>query len=252
MSLTGPPYPADPGPDSNAIGNFEIGVSQIGTIPPFNVWKTIISQYANSPIITGLILQAFNDTLDRTKDFDLFYDNIWNIATAVGRGLDIWGRIVGVNRVLKVANVAYFGFQEALPGALTFGEGVFYNGQPVTSNFALTDDAYRTLILAKAMANITNGSIPAINQILLALFPGRGNCYVTEGNQILDSWFGFQESITAKTFGEGVFYNGSPSFGGMFMTYTFEFPLTPLELAIVGNSGVLPKSTGVSASVVIL
>jgi len=38
----------------------------------------------------------------------------------------------------------------------------------------------------------------------------------------------------------------------MMMTYTFEFPLSPVELAIVQNSGVLPKPTGVAATVVIL
>lgn len=38
----------------------------------------------------------------------------------------------------------------------------------------------------------------------------------------------------------------------MTMTYTFTFALTPVELAIVLNSGVLPKPTGVAASVVLL
>jgi Protein of unknown function (DUF2612) len=36
------------------------------------------------------------------------------------------------------------------------------------------------------------------------------------------------------------------------ITYTFEFALTPVELAIVQQSGVLPTPTGVAASVVIL
>ena len=38
----------------------------------------------------------------------------------------------------------------------------------------------------------------------------------------------------------------------MTMTYTFEFALTPVEQAIVEQSGVLPRPTGVSSSVVII
>ena len=37
----------------------------------------------------------------------------------------------------------------------------------------------------------------------------------------------------------------------MVMTYTFDFPLSPVEIAIVSQSGVLPRSTGVSATIVI-
>ena len=36
----------------------------------------------------------------------------------------------------------------------------------------------------------------------------------------------------------------------MTMTYTFRFPLTPVQLAIVQNSGVLPRTSGVAATVV--
>ena len=53
--MSGPDYPPSPGPDSNSIGNFVIGVSTIGDIPPFNYLRTIISQYANSEILTRLI-----------------------------------------------------------------------------------------------------------------------------------------------------------------------------------------------------
>lgn len=248
-SGTGPPYPPDPVSGSNGIGQFQIGFSQIGDIPPFLIWSTIISQYANSPRIYN-IAGSLNQALDQTEDFDNFYDQIWNIQTAVDYGLDIWGRIVGVSRTLEVSVGSWFGFAEASPGSDTFGQGAFYSGAALTSNYNLTDDAYRTLIFAKAAANITNGSIPAINQILLNLFPHRGNAYVTEGQQNIP-YFGFAESINASGFNQAPFYSGA-SLGNMSMTYTFEFQLTPVELAIVQQSGVLPKPVGVSASVVIL
>lgn len=201
---------------SNGIGQFIIGVSAIGTLPPFDYRKTIISQYANSDVLTQLI-ENFNGYIDQTQNFEAFFDLIWNVDTAQGYGLDVWGRIVGVSRALRVVGgQEYLGFSEAGIGANPFNQLPFYLGATLTSNFQLSDDAYRVLIFAKALSNISDGSIPSINQILRNLFPNRGNCYVADG---LD----------------------------MTMTYTFDFILTPVELAIVEQSGVLPKSTGVQA-----
>lgn len=219
MAETGPPYPPGPLPGSNGIGQFEIGVSPIGTIAPFSVWQTVISEYANSPRLIQLI-KNIDAYLDQSANLDAFFDLVLNVDTAIGYGLDVWGRIVGVSRVLQVVVGDWFGFAEAMPGVDTFGQGAFFSGASLTNNFALSDEAYRRVILAKAAANITNGSIPAINQILLSLFPHRGNCYVTDGLN-------------------------------MTMTYFFTFPLSPVELAIVQQSGVLPKPTGVSATVVV-
>lgn len=216
--MTGPAYPKESS-DSNAIGNFIIGVSVIGDLPTFDVWKTIIAQYANSPVLTRLI-ENMDAYLDPTLNFQNFYDQVFNVITAFGHGLDVWGRIVGVSRVLSVpGSDEYLGFEEALPGSEPFNQAPFFSGQQVTNNFILSDGAYRTLIFVKALANICDGSIPAINQILLNLFPNRGNCYVVDN---LD----------------------------MTMAYKFEFALSPVELAIIAQSGALPKSTGVSVSVI--
>lgn len=182
-----------------------------------DVTQTIISQYGQSPTINALI-NAMNQWLDPSTDIDAFYNDIWNVDTATGIGLDIWGRIVGVGRVLQVATTGkFFGFDEATNvSADPFNTSPFYSGQQINSNFILGDDGFRVLILAKALANISNGSIPAINQILLSLFPGRGNCYIADGLN-------------------------------MTMTYTFTFPLTPVEAAIVSQSGILPRMTGVAS-----
>jgi len=219
--VTGPLYPPGPAPGSNAIGSFQIGVSPIGDIPLLDPLDTVISQYANSPR-TDAVIETFGQAVDQTENIDAFYDLIWNIESAVGYGLDVWGRIVGVTRTLTVASSVFFGFEQQSPTVDVFGPGgvsPFYVGVPATSNYQLTDSAFRTLIFAKALANICDGSIPAINQVLMSLFPNRGNCYVTDGED-------------------------------MTMTYTFRFFLTPVEQAIVSQSGVLPKPAGVEASVV--
>lgn len=220
--MSGPPYPhPNPTPGSNAIGRFAIGISPVGDIPPFDVWTTIISQYANGAVLPQLC-QNMALYIDPTRDFDAFFDTVWNVITAQGLGLDIWGRIVGVTRVIQLAapGQSFFGFNESGdPVQRTgFGQGPFFSGQALTNNFTLSDDAFRTLILAKALANICDGSIPAINQILINLFPGQGNCYVIDN-------------------------------GDMTMVYKFDFVLSATQSAII-QSGVLPRPSGVSTSIV--
>lgn len=190
-----------------------------------NFEQTILSQYANSPTIVQLITNM-NAYIDPKTNIDNFYNLMWNIDTAVGYGLDVWGRIVGVGRVLQISTTDYFGFTGSSGASgLEFNQAPFYAGQPTTGNYSLLDGAYRTLILAKALANISDASIPSINQILINLFgptgllPVAGNSYVTDG---LD----------------------------MTMTYTFGSALDPVQTAIVFQSGVLPKPCGVLATVV--
>lgn len=186
-----------------------------------NVAQTEISQYANSPVVVSLI-NSMNAALDPSTNLENFYNQIWNINTAVGYGLDLWGRIVGVQRVLQVSNTVYLGTTG--PNG-TSGDSMnvapFYAGGQLTSNYALSDNDFRTLILAKAASNICNGSIPAINQILMALFGASGQCWCTDGQN-------------------------------MTMTYTFYFTPSAVQLAIIDQSGVLPRPCGVSVTVAIL
>ena len=355
MTDTGPPYPPAP-PIALPAGPYKTMVAEDGTLIPFDWRRTIISQYANSPILTGMI-ERLAQSIDQKPNFDAFVADIWDLDTAQGIGLDIWGRIVGVERTLEIASGDYLGFEEALPGseafndagypttygagtpggyavfagwgfaeaeARTFGEesfgiygvitpgsppvavpgkeasvfgGPFYTGQNLLSEYRLDDTDYRRLIYGKAAANICDGSIPSINRILLMLFPGRGNCFVTDcpplvpylgfheavpgaltysdagglaGGYTAYAGFGFKEA-GGYPFGQASFglyaYNvqgqtvvQSSSFGGPFfsgeitprmtMTYTFEFPLSLVDYAIVARSGVLPKPVGVAATIV--
>lgn len=188
-----------------------------------DISETILSQYQNSPG-WRTIIQSFADAVDPEDFFDLWYDNVWNPSTAIGIGLDIWGRIVGVGRVLQVTTAGYIGFEEAEgSGASTsiraFNQGILYSGQQTTSNVALTDDAFRSLIFAKAAANITDCSIASLNAILMNLFGYAGKSYVIDN-------------------------------GNMAMTYRFEFVPNPVQLSIIYRSGVLPQPSGVEVNYV--
>jgi len=180
-----------------------------------NVSDTILAQYANSPSLCTII-EGFNQAVDPRSIINNWYDNVWNPQTATGWGLDVWGRIVGVSRVLKVTETNFFGFSQGAPDSKTFGSGTFYNGGAVTSNYSLSDDAFRRLIFAKAAANIWDGSIPALNAILMQLFGDEGVCYVADNQD-------------------------------MTITLAFEFAPTPVGISIIA-SGILPRPSGVRYS----
>lgn len=182
-----------------------------------NISQTILSQYANSPALCGII-DAWNQALDPAALIDQWYALVWNVKTAQGYGLDVWGRIVGVSRVLSIESVDYLGWREA--NDLTeegFDQAPWYSGSDATSNYRLSDDGYRQLIYAKAFANISDGSVLSINTILTTLFAGQGDAYVRDN-------------------------------GDMTMTYVFRFVPTDVQVSIIQNSGVLPRPAGVGIS----
>ena len=94
------------------------------------------------------------------------------------------------------------------------GRFIFYNGVQSTTTIALTNDAYRKLIMVKAMANITDCSIEELNKMLLYLFEGSGQPFVAD-------------------------------IGQMTMIYVFPFDLSPSERSIIVDASVIPRPSGV-------
>ncbi|HWE98812.1 MAG TPA: DUF2612 domain-containing protein [Caulobacteraceae bacterium] len=151
-----------------------------------NIERTVIQQYGASTALLSLI-DNFNEAVDPGEDIDAWYADVWSLATAQGYGLDLWGRIVDVPRILTVS-----------------GYG----------NYSLSDPAYLTLIYAKALSNISDGSIRTFNQILMTLFPGVGDCYVVDN---LD----------------------------MTMSVILPFTPTAVQYAMIALPGLLPRPAGV-------
>lgn len=194
-------------------------------VADFDWRETLMTQYANSPTICELIERFHGATVLATqRAAEQFYSMIWNIDTAVGYGLDVWGKIIGVSRQLQVSgNVAYLGFKEQYAESTQKIGPQPFNVAPMrpstTDNgvYKLDDDAYRLLILSKAMSNITDCSIPSINRLLSYLFKDRGRAYVVDY---------FDRSIGLH----------------------FDFQLTAIDLAILSNTDVMPRPAGVSMS----
>lgn len=184
--------------------------------------KTVQREYSNSTTMLEL-LASFDQWVDLTQFSSDFLTYVWNIDTAVGFGLDIWGRILGQSRYIQIAQTPgdNFGFDiGATPGTnwQPWNQAPFYGGQAGgTVSFALADEFYRKLLLVKAAANIASSDCPSINSLMRAMFGDRGRCYV-----------GYD--INAP----------------MHIGYHFEFDPTPVEQSII-ESGLFPQPAGTLA-----
>ncbi len=132
---------------------------------------TVQSQYKNSPKLLKL-LDGLNALIDPSKDIELFFSKYFLVNNAEGIVLDIWGRIVGVERIIK----EYFSF---------FGQnsGNFNNANFYTTDtrrvYELPDLSYKIFILLKIGANIAASNVESINSALRGIFPNR-QVYVLE------------------------------------------------------------------------
>lgn len=155
-----------------------------------NVEQTIISQYGNSPTILAII-QGMNTNIDPAADIDNFYNTVFNVATANLFGLAIWSRIVGI------------------PQSLIIELGTYLDDP----------DTFRSLILLKALSNISRASSPAMNQLLQNWLGAGARAYVQD-------------------------------LGNMRMNYVFEFALTPTQLLILRESGIFLRPGAVLSNIV--
>ena len=138
----------------------------------FNIDAVIQSQYGDSPHIKGVI-KGYYDLISPQKDIDLMYDKMINVQTAEGYGLDVWGRIVNIDREFVAVDdqFDYLGFDNTpynMDRIETFNNAPFY--KVVNGKVQLQDDAYRTYILIKALINISNVSLNSLNYIFSQMF----------------------------------------------------------------------------------
>lgn len=181
--------------------------------------KTVMRQYSNAATLRAL-LDSFDQWVDLEKFSDDFLANVWDISTARGFGLDIWGRILGRDRYIQIEQTPgdNFGFNiNATPGTQwqPWSQAPFYNGQSTGATaFALQDDAYRQLLMVKAAANIASTDVPSINALMRAMFGHRGPSYV-----------GYDPDTP------------------MHIGYHFEFFPTSVERSII-ESGLFPQPAG--------
>lgn len=162
-----------------------------------NRQETLMSQYANSPIICSLI-ENMNDCLDPAHDIQSFYNLAFNLATAKGFGLDIWGRIVGVDRNINVPpnDVQVFGFETRNKSFYPFNNRPFSAAGNGYSAYRLPDDKFLTLIMIKAASNILYATATNINRFMKMIFIDKRAYYLITGHmkacylfEFIPNWF---------------------------------------------------------------
>lgn len=179
--------------------------------------ETMLSQYVHSPRLTALI-RGMEQAMDPEPALEEWRRRALDVLTADGWGLDQWGRIVDIGRVIALSgDDGAFGFMGS--GLRPFGQGTFHDaGHAATGTYRLADQAYRDLILLKAAANVSDCSVPSLNRLLARLYGDRGAAYVLD-------------------------------VAPMRIRYVFNFPLRPWERALMGREDVPPKPAGVGYEV---
>lgn len=205
---------------------------------PSNVAPTLISQYANSPTIRRMVA-VLGDYFDINSSLiATFYRDVFNLATASGWGLDVWGRILNFPRQLNAPGATpIFGDRastvtspadyaawaagiQSQPSQdfMPFNVAPMSDGGTATAVYTLPDDVYRRLLQIRARALICDCSIASIN-VLLRLFAGsNGRAYVTS--------------------------NGNET-----CTYRFEWVLSALEYAVLTQTDLIPQPAGVTVTI---
>ena len=114
-------------------------------------WRqTVISQYDNSPRLLALI-RGEDAEIDPAPEILNFYSVVFDPRTAVGWGLDCWGRIVGVGRTIALEGTPKaFGFKGS--GLQPFGQGTFYSAN-ATTTYRLGDAASVTAACGTSMTS---------------------------------------------------------------------------------------------------
>lgn len=134
-----------------------------------DVQEYIQSQYSNSPTMKQILL-SLADNINPNADIDVFYQNIMNIDSANGVGLDIWGTIVGAPRKLQL--------------------------EEDSKEIILSDDMYKNYIKFKMLANISPATLETLNKISYILY---NNTSLSVANV-----------QTEGTLDNGDFYNTTP------------------------------------------
>lgn len=164
-----------------------------------------LSQYANSPKFETLRKELV-DIFNQVSTIQSFYDYVFNLKTATGYGLDVWGGILDQDRYFTYYNSGTNQYEVVyLKGGQTV-DGIIYSDEEI-------ENMYRLILFLKAMSYISNASIAKLNEMLQFYFEGRGLAYVYE-------------------------------YGTMKIRYVFRFYLSNLEKAIF-ESDLMPNPTGI-------
>ena len=137
----------------------------------------LIYQYRDKPNASAeiqAIIKPFSDVFDLYNDLE----NVFDLDLAVGKQLDIIGKIVGLSRTVPLAiPKKYFGFDDdtnTYPYSEIFDSIVTYPFKELYeeeyTDLQLNDEDYRFFLKAKIAKNFAKSNILEIEEIISFLF----------------------------------------------------------------------------------
>ena len=137
------------------------------SIEPSTLYTTrLIGQYANSPVMLKLA-NGLGTLFDESGFIANWYNVVFNLETATGYGLDVWGLILNRSREFVYQGTKYY-----LQGAQTIGSVTFTAEQ--------MENLYRKILQLTAMRYIGNASLASLNSLIQFVFKEDGECYCLE------------------------------------------------------------------------
>lgn len=149
----------------------------------------ITAEHQDKPKFVAMI-RALTAGLADTTNALLSMPNKFHLDEAEGVQLDAVGEWIGVTRYLTTPLVGvYFSWDDT---TLTGWESGTWKAlfDPDSGLTTLPDDAYRSLLRARAVANAWNGSMPSAAEIWEAVF-GVGQTVIIQDNQDMSMIVGF-------------------------------------------------------------
>lgn len=174
----------------------------------------MLAQYANSPKLVSLV-QGLQEQFNNAQTIEDWLRIVFDLRTATGFGLDIWGKILNQSRRFEYVDENQQVVKVYLQGAQTVG-GVDYTAEQM-------DEFYRTALFLKAFSYISDCSLKNMNDLLYFYF-----------NSTADG-----TSPDKKAYAYNV--------GTMAIEIVFEFFMPKLEQAIL-TSDLFPTPAGVDVN----
>lgn len=149
----------------------------------------MLSQYANSPVFVSLI-NGLREQISNAETINEWINVVYNLKTASGIGLDLWGLILNQSRLLYYKDE--YGIQRSvyLRGAQTIGSEDYTEEQ--------IEGYYRMLLFFRAFSYVTNSTLKSFNDLLRFYFEDK-KVFVQEiGTMVIELVFRFFPTTLEK------------------------------------------------------
>lgn len=154
-------------------------------------YDLLIFQYQDKPKFKAELLALLEKFEDSKKLGDALLAG-FDIDIAIGKQLDIIGKIVGLSRKTEdIIPKEYFGFKDININATGFGGSFYKFGDEIYTDLELNDNDYRFFLKAKIANNFMKNNIHKINEIIDYLF--NSNAYVVDNRDTTFTLFVNQE-----------------------------------------------------------